>query len=90
MNKADLNYFVDFLLFISFLVTAVTGLVLFLFFEEGVQRGGYQEFLGLIKHDWTMVHNWAGIAMVILAAVHLVLHWGWIVSMTKSVIKGKG
>ena len=37
----------------------------------------------------TVIHDWSGLIMGILVLVHIVLHWKWIVSMTKSFFKGK-
>lgn len=89
MNKAKLNYLVDFLLFISFFITAATGLVLFFFIPSGVRQGGYQTFIGIMKATWTDTHNYAGLAMIILSLIHLILHWNWIVCMTKNLFEKK-
>ena len=82
MEKSKINYIVDVLMAISFFVAAITGLVMFFFLPSGVQRGGYQEFLGIIKHIWVDIHNWAGIILIILVIIHLILHWNWVVFMT--------
>lgn len=89
MNKAKINYIVDFLMFLSFLVTAVTGLVIFFFLPSGVKQGGYQEFLGIIKGTWSTVHDWAGIVMLVFVLIHFILHWKWIITMTKNLFKKK-
>jgi hypothetical protein len=89
MNKTKLNYIVDVVLGLSFLAAAITGLVLFFFLPGGVRQGRLQEFLGVIKETWSGVHTWAGIAMIVLSVVHLILHWNWIMCMTKSLLKKK-
>ena len=85
MEKSKINYIIDAFMAISFFVVAITGLVMFFFLPSGIQRGGYQEFLGIIKHIWIDIHNWSGIILIILVIVHLILHWNWIISMTKNV-----
>ncbi|BFT94116.1 MAG: hypothetical protein MNSN_05290 [Minisyncoccus archaeiphilus] len=45
MNKLKINYLVDFIAFISFLVTSVTGLIIFIFLPSGVRQGRLQEAL---------------------------------------------
>lgn len=60
MKTAKLNYFIDLLMTISFLITTISGLVLFFFLPGGQKRGGYQEFLGIVRHDWVNLHNWSG------------------------------
>lgn len=84
MNKSKLNYFVDLLMAIAFIITSISGLVLFFFLPEGRGRAGDTYFLGLVRHDWRLIHDWSGIAMVVLVLLHLVLHWQWIVCMTKN------
>lgn len=86
MNKSKLNYYVDIFMTLAFIITAKTGLIIFFFIPSGVKRGGYQEFMGIIKQDWTIVHNYAGILMTILVLIHFILHWNWLVCMTKGVV----
>jgi len=49
MEKLKINYLVDFLMIISFLVTAITGLIIFFFLPSGIKQGSYQTFFGIIK-----------------------------------------
>ncbi|MEA3342655.1 MAG: DUF4405 domain-containing protein [archaeon] len=87
MNKAKMNYFVDILMGFSFLITAVTGLILFFFLPGGVSHGRYQLFMEITKGTWLTVHNWAGIVIIILVIIHFILHWNWMVDMTKNLFK---
>lgn len=89
MERSKTNYVINALMVISFIITAVTGLIMFFFLPSGVSRGGYQESLGITKHIWITVHNWSGIILIILVIIHLVLHLGWIVSMTKNIFSKK-
>lgn len=57
MNKLKLNYLIGLLMAICFLGTAVYKLILFFFLPERQRRGGYQEFLGIIKRDWISFHD---------------------------------
>ena len=88
-NKVKTNYVVDLMMATSFIVTGLTGLILFFFLPSGVQRGGQREFLGLIKATWTDIHNYAGLVMIAAVLIHLILHWSWIVCMTKSFFSKK-
>jgi cytochrome b subunit of formate dehydrogenase len=85
MNKLKINYLVDFIAFISFLVTSVTGLIIFIFLPSGVRQGRLQEFIGITKEVWNFIHIWSGILMLVLVIIHLILHWDWIVFTTKKV-----
>lgn len=89
MVNPKMNYVVDFLMTISFIVTAISGLILFFFLPSGVKQGSYQTFLGIIKGNWSVVHDWSGIVFIILGVLHFILHWNWIVSMTKNLFKKK-
>jgi len=73
MNRPKLNYIIDFFLFISFLIVSATGVMLFFM----TQRRGNMAWL----------HDWSGMVMIVLGFVHLVLHWKWIVCMTKNIFK---
>jgi Domain of unknown function (DUF4405) len=61
----------------GFVLTVVTGVILWIFLPDG-RRSGYAVFLGFAKRDWTTVHDWAGLAMMALITLHLALHWKWI------------
>jgi quinol-cytochrome oxidoreductase complex cytochrome b subunit len=89
MEKAKINYIIDFLAGISFLITAITGLVIFFFLPSGVRQGSYQTFLGIIKGTWAIVHDWAGIIFILLVIIHFMLHWDWIVCMTRKIFQRK-
>jgi len=62
----------DILLSISFIVTAITGLVLKFGFAKGIP--GQTLFL-IEKHTWTLMHDYFGIALIILTILHFILYW---------------
>lgn len=87
MSKgAKFNLFIDALIALSFLVTAVSG-VYFLFAPDGGYQGGHNA--GWDPHilwsrtTWDLIHTWAGVVMIVSAAIHFVIHWRWIKNMTK-------
>lgn len=90
MNKPKINYIVDFLAFVSFLITAVSGLAIKIFMPGGVRQGRLQEFLGVQKGIWSQIHDWFGILLIIFVVIHLILHWDWIICMTKNVFRKSG
>jgi hypothetical protein len=57
MNRTKVSYSVDVILNILFLVVAVTGFVMFLVIPSGVPKGQYQEYLGITKATWTLIHK---------------------------------
>ncbi|MFA6089214.1 MAG: DUF4405 domain-containing protein [Candidatus Woesearchaeota archaeon] len=89
MDKPKINYVIDMFLVISFVITAITGIIIFIFLPGGVRQGSYQEFLGITKSLWSGVHDYAGLTMIVLSLIHLILHWNWIIVMTKRIFKGE-
>lgn len=70
MSSIKLNYIVDILLAISFIIVAITGIFLVLKLFP--------------KYTLIQLHNISGIAFIILSLVHIVLHFNWFVCVTKS------
>jgi hypothetical protein len=85
MNKAKLNYFIDLGLAITFLLAGITGIFKFpIFFKLGLIN--YKNFP---MKAINFIHDWSGLLMVILVFIHIILHWKWIISMTKIIFKRK-
>ena len=82
MTKPKTNYWIDFIMLISFLVVAITGLILF--FMPSGQGSSWISFLGIIKHTWSEIHNWVGLFLILIIIIHFLLHWKWFVTLTKS------
>jgi hypothetical protein len=91
-NKARINYWVDIAIAVGFLLSAVSGIIMYV-----VPSGGYQggrnpyygrEILFLGHEAWKDLHTWASFVMVAGVLAHLVLHWSWIVCMTRNMIRG--
>ncbi len=92
-DKVRLNYALDVVIGFAFILAAITG-ILFLFAGSGGYQGGRNpgfqtEMLGIARATWSDLHTWTGLVMIIGAAVHLVLHWNWIVCVTKRLLKSR-
>ena len=81
-SKNKLNFWLDIIIFIAFVVTAITGLLLWLALPSG-QGNGPLVLGGLTRSEWIDLHVWAGLAMLGGTILHLVLHWRWIVCITQ-------
>ena len=66
------KFLVDFLIFICFLIVAVSGFILW--DNESMGRG---VLLG--------VHAWVSVVLVVLILVHLFLNWNWVKAMFRQV-----
>jgi hypothetical protein len=82
------NWLIDSALFLEAVVASITG-VYFLFFPVGGYQGGRNPMYGtkilFERETWDDLHTWFGIAMIIAATVHIVVHWNWIVNMVKRI-----
>lgn len=91
-NKGKINYWVDVAIAIGFLLSALSGAVMYFAPSGGYQGGrnsGYGRDVLLLAHDtWKSIHNWSSLVMTLGALAHLVLHWSWITCMTKNILKG--
>jgi hypothetical protein len=81
MMRQKINYFVDILLFIAFLITGITGLIMWrlLIVNLGMANLYFILPMGKIR----LWHEWASFAMLILILIHLILHWNWMVFNTR-------
>jgi uncharacterized membrane protein len=87
MKKATQNYILAVLLFLTSFTVTFSGFVLWLAFPHigGGSRGTsiYRTFWGVTNDTWTAIHDWVGVAIIVVAILHIILHWNWIVRMTK-------
>lgn len=87
MNKANLNFVIDALMFLC--MTAIAGLgfltkyVLLPGRESTIKYGRRVDLslLGLDRHDWGAIHLYLGFLLLALLVLHIVLHWNMIPSL---------
>jgi len=87
MKEAKRNYYVNTVIGIAFLVTALSALV-FLVPIDWIDFSSSMTptILGVDFGVWQTLHKWGGIVMLIGVVVHQLLHLKWIVAMTKKVL----
>jgi len=76
-GKTKTNFWLDLTILTTFLITALTGLLLWVILPGGQGRG-QTVLLGLTRSEWIDLHNWVGLALLAGVTLHLVLHWKWI------------
>jgi hypothetical protein len=87
LERLKLNYIVNLLMFICFLIYAVSG-IFFLFFPEGRRSGWYQ--IGVWhRGDLNNLHTIFVILTILFVAIHFLLHLKWIIATTKIFLKEK-
>jgi hypothetical protein len=75
-NKANQLWVVNLISFLLFCFLSITGLINWLLLPRGPRAGG--GFLLDLRHFLRDVHQWAALGFIIVVAVHLYLHWGYI------------
>ena len=87
MSKALKNYLLVVTIFLAGLVEAVSGFVLWFALPHsgggGRWQGAVREFWGLPRETWTGMHDWAAVALIAIAVLHVFMHWHWIARMTQ-------
>lgn len=97
MSRTSLNAAIDTIAYAGFVFLGTTGLMLRYELPPGSGRlhgmgsgaGAADRDIttvwGLTRHEWGSIHYWVALGLMAVLAVHLVLHWKWIVC----VLKGK-
>jgi preprotein translocase subunit SecY len=84
------NWWIDAVLLGSALVAALSSLY-FLYFPSGGYQGGRNPYYNIqvlfSRHTWGDLHMWGGIVMIAVVMIHLILHWSWVVNMTRRMLK---
>jgi hypothetical protein len=90
-SKAKLYYAIDMAIGLFFVLSALSGLILF-FFPSGYKGGSNpyygQTILLLTTHTWDTLHTWSSLAMIAGVGAHLILHWHWMFRTTVKLLTG--
>jgi ABC-type dipeptide/oligopeptide/nickel transport system permease subunit len=92
VRKATRNYILALVMALLALFQAVSGFVLWLVLPrgDGYQGGrGEQNTFLWTRDGWIVLHDWTAVALVVIVVIHIILHWGWIVRITRSYFKPK-
>ena len=82
---AKINLGINLVIGISFLITAVSG-IYFLFLPHGYQGGrnpGWDPGLLFSRTTWDLVHTWSAVVIILAGSLHFLIHWRWIVNVTR-------
>lgn len=79
MKRTKLNFIIDAVAFIGFVAMTTTGVLMRYILPPG--SGHYTTIWGLDRHEWGGIHFWIAVVFFSILALHLVLHWRWIVSV---------
>ena len=90
------NLLIDLLLFVSMALMSIAGIVLRV--VRPLARHAQEEWvreaaawvMSCGRGVWFKIHLWAGIVMMLLLAVHIILHWNTITAYMSKHIASKG
>jgi membrane protein implicated in regulation of membrane protease activity len=74
MGKSVRNYWVDVLMGLLALALGTSAFLLWVVLPQG--------YFGA-RLLWLSIHKWTGLALSVTVVLHLVLHWKWLVRMTR-------
>lgn len=83
-ERKSLNFIIDSVAFVILMVMTSTGLLMRYYLPPGLCDKRHT-MLGLQRHEWGDLHFWLALVFFSLMALHIFLHWRWIVG----VVKGK-
>jgi hypothetical protein len=79
MKRPIQNFTIDTIAFIGFVLLTTTGVLMRYVLPPG--SGRFKAIWGLDRHEWGSIHFWISIVFLSVLAIHLVLHWRWIVTV---------
>jgi len=79
MKRSTLHLTVDGLMAFGAVGLILTGLLIEFVLPPGSRQASVR---GWTRHDWGDVHFWFAMGILVAGVLHLVLHWGWVCSVT--------
>jgi hypothetical protein len=95
MKRTAINMAIDAAAFVAFVLLLSTGLLVRYQLPPGsgdIGHGGFGRgaearpitlLWGLSRHQWGDIHYWIALALVAILAMHVVVHWKWIVAVVR-------
>jgi len=84
MNKTEHNFWLDVTLFVAFLITIITGFLLWLVIPHQLDI----VFLGFSHSVWVAAHICFGVAGLAGIVIHIVMHRGWLKALRGRSLSG--
>ncbi|MFH1221904.1 MAG: DUF4405 domain-containing protein [Candidatus Micrarchaeota archaeon] len=81
MEKPRMNYWIDLGMAIAFVLYAATGIMKLPALAVMIR--------GLPFREISTIHDASGVALALFVLLHLLLHFDWLVAMTKSLFEKK-
>ena len=83
MDKNKVKFVNDILIFIIFLIIALSGFILWFVYPAGKNSGQAGIRFLFDRFGWLGIHKWLALAFIILILLHLIFSFSWIMGMFK-------
>ena len=81
MSKSAVNFLVDAVALAAIMLLSATGVLIRYVLPPG--SGHFDQLWGMDRHQWGQVHFWIAVVLLSTLALHLFLHWHWVICMVK-------
>jgi hypothetical protein len=81
MSKSMVNFLVDSVMFVAIILLSATGALMRYVLPPG--SGHFSQLWKMDRHQWGQIHFWIAVVLMSTVALHLLLHWNWVVCMVK-------
>lgn len=90
MRRASVNFWIDAVIAVAFLISAFTGILFLLPVSwRSVSEAGGAVMLGVSIPAWHTLHDWSGVVAAVGVIVHSALHLRWFVNMARRIARGE-
>jgi hypothetical protein len=85
MKKGKYLFSLVTIMLLTGLAEAISGFILWFALPSGGGRRNLAlTYWGLTRHSWIDIHDWVAIALVVIVAIHLIIHWKWVMCITRN------
>jgi hypothetical protein len=81
MSKSMVNFLVDSVMFVAVMLLSATGFLIRYVLPPG--SGHFSQLWRMDRHQWGQIHFWIAVVLMGAVALHLLLHWNWVVCMVR-------
>jgi hypothetical protein len=81
MSKSAANFLVDAVALAAIMLLGATGVLIRYVLPPG--SGHFSQLWGMDRHQWGQIHFWIAVVLLSTVALHLFLHWHWVVGVVR-------